>query len=155
MEAEGRIWLTASPADIWSAMTDPEVLRHCVPGCKSVSVAGPHDYRFDLEGRWGVIRAKFRVQVLIEDLEPADAPTPARYRLAAAGEGPLGLAKGRSRIELAPENGGTYLIYAADGLPDERLGRLGKPVLRRAADMLSRKFFDRFATQVNQPHTRP
>lgn len=148
MEAQGRIWLDAEPAEVWSAMTDPEVLRGCVPGCKAVSREGPHDYRFHLEGKWGVIRASFQVQVVIHDIEPAQATAPTSYSLSAQGEGPLGLAKGRSRIELAPKATGTDLLYAADGMADEKLGKLGRPVLRRAADHLSKKFFNRFADAV-------
>lgn len=149
MEAQGRVWLTVEPDQVWSAMTDPEVLRVCVPGCKHVDQAGPYEYRFELSGRWGVIHAAFHVQVTIHDLEPADAEIPRRYWLSAHGEGPIGLARGRSHVELSPGPGGTYLIYDAAGDPDDRLGRLGKPLLSRVADSLSRKFFTRFANAVN------
>lgn len=145
MEAQGRIWLRADPAAVWRAMTDPEVLRVCVPGCKQVWRAGPFDYRFELSGRWGVVHAAFRVHVAIHDLEPEEAEIPRRYRLSAKGEGPLGLAKGHSAIELDPADGGTYLIYDAAGDPDTRLGKLGQPLLRRVADTMSDKFFRRFA----------
>jgi len=149
MEARGRIWLTAGPDTVWRAMMDPDVLRVCVPGCQQVWREGPFDYRFELSGRWGVLHAAFRVQVVIHDLEPSDAPIPRRYCLSAQGEGPLGFAKGGSRIELAPETGGTYLIYDAAGDPDSRLGKLGRPLLRRVADTMSDKFFRRFANAVN------
>lgn len=149
MEARGKIWLDAGPDRIWLAMTDPEVLRVCVPGCRQVWRAGPHDYRFDLSGRWGVVHGAFRVQVTIHDLEPADADIPRRYTLSAQGEGPLGFAKGGSNIELAPGAGGTYLIYNAAGDPDSRLGKLGRPLLRRVADTMSEKFFRRFANALN------
>jgi carbon monoxide dehydrogenase subunit G len=155
MEAQGQIWLAAGPETVWQAMTDPEVLRVCVPGCQQVWREGPYDYRFELSGRWGVIHAAFRVQVTIHDLEPADAAIPNRYALSARGEGPLGFAKGASRIDLAPERRGTYLIYDAAGDPDSRLGRLGQPLLRRVADTMSDKFFRRFADAVNRSTGTP
>jgi hypothetical protein len=155
MEARGRIWLDAGPDRIWMAMTDPEVLRVCVPGCQQVWREAPYDYRFELSGRWGVVHAAFRVQVTIHDLEPADAAIPDRYALSAQGEGPLGFAKGSSRIELAPREGGTDLIYDAAGDPDTRLGKLGRPLLRRVADTMSAKFFRRFANAVNSTPVTP
>jgi hypothetical protein len=148
MEDEGRVWLKATPARVWAAMTDPEVLRVCVPGCKAVDRRGPGDFRFDINGRWGVLKARFFVQVHIHDLEPADAPTPLRYSLSAHGEGALGLARGLAHVELRAQETGTYLCYRAEGAPDADLGKLGRPVLRHAAQVLSKKFFTRFSNAV-------
>lgn len=148
MEATGAIQLDAPPRDVWSSMTDPEILGACVPGCQSVRRASDGDYRFELDGTWGPVRARFDVQVLVHELEGVADGFPDRYRLTARGTGSLGFAEGSSRVTLEPHPAGTLLRYEADGLPDGRLARLGKPLLRRAARHLSDKFFRRFAAAV-------
>jgi carbon monoxide dehydrogenase subunit G len=149
MDATGQIWLDAAPQRVWESMLDPEVLSACVPGCQAVRREGAHDYRFELDGTWGPLRARFDVQVLLHDLEHFDAAYPGRYRLTARGTGSLGFAEGSSLVRLEPREAGTLLHYEADGLPDGRLARLGRPVLRRAARHLSDKFFRRFAATVS------
>jgi carbon monoxide dehydrogenase subunit G len=149
MDAHGQVWLDAAPQRVWAAMLDPTVLGACVPGCQAVRQAGDYDYRFELDGTWGPLRARFDVQVLLHDLEPVDAAHPDRYRLTARGTGSLGFAEGSSLVVLEPREAGTLLHYRADGLPDGRLARLGRPMLRRAARHLSDKFFRRFAAALS------
>jgi len=145
MEATGDIRLKAPPHVVWEAMRDPDVLKASVPGCKTVHAEGPHDYRMDLDGSWGPIRARFHVHVRIEDVQGLSDGFPDSYRLSARGEGALGLAAGHSDITLRPESGGTTLLtYSAAGEPDSMLARLGDGLLRRAGGKLSEKFFKRF-----------
>ncbi len=132
-------------------MRDPEVLKASVPGCKAVHVESAHDYRMDLEGTWGPIRAHFHVHVRIEDVQGLEDGYPDSYRLSARGEGALGLAAGHSDITLRPDGRETtVLTYAAAGEPDSVLARLGDRLLRRAAGKLSDKFFKRFAKALDQ-----
>ncbi len=151
MEATGDIRLNAPPHVVWDAMRDPEVLKASVPGCKAVQVEGPHDYRMDLDGTWGPIRAHFHVHVRIEDVHGLSDGYPDRYRLSARGEGALGLAAGHSDITLRPDGPQhTVLAYAAAGEPDSMLSRLGDRLLRRAAGKLSEKFFKRFSNALDK-----
>jgi carbon monoxide dehydrogenase subunit G len=146
MEATGQVRLNAPPDAVWRAMRAPEVLRACVPGCQAVTPESEHDYRMDLDGTWGPLRARFHVHVRIEDVAGLSDGYPDSYRLRAQGEGALGLAAGHSDVRLTPaEGGGTILAYTAAGEPDSALARFGNPLLKRAARKLSDKFFRRFA----------
>lgn len=146
MEATGEVRLNAPPDAVWQAMRDPAVLRACVPGCQAVTPESECDYRMELDGTWGPLRARFHVHVRIEDVAGLSDGYPDSYRLKAHGEGALGLAAGRSDVWLTPsEGGGTILAYTAAGEPDTALARYGHPLLKRAARKLSDKFFHRFA----------
>lgn len=151
MEATGDIRLNAPPDVVWAAMRDPDVLKASVPGCKAVHVEGPEDYRMDLDGTWGPIRARFHVHVRIESVQGWSGGYPDSYRLSARGEGALGLAAGHSDITLRPHGDrATLLSYTAAGEPDSMLARLGDRLLRRAAGKLSEKFFKRFASAIDK-----
>ena len=151
MEATGDIRLNAPPHVVWDAMRDPDVLKASVPGCKAVQVEGPDDYRMDLDGTWGPIRAHFHVHVRIEDVHGLSDGFPDSYRLSARGEGALGLAAGHSDITLRPDGPQhTVLTYAAAGEPDSMLARMGDRLLRRAAGKLSEKFFKRFSNALDK-----
>ena len=155
MEATGDIRLNAPPHVVWDAMRDPDVLKASVPGCKAVQVEGPDDYRMDLDGTWGPIRAHFHVHVRIEEIRGLSDGYPDSYRLSARGEGALGLAAGHSDITLRPDGAGaTVLTYTAAGEPDSVLARLGDRLLRRAAGKLSEKFFKRFAKALERDRVK-
>ena len=143
MEATGHIEFSASPARIWQAMTDPQILRLCVPGCHEVQQITANQFRFMMQGEWGPIKAAFHIDVKIEDIVEF-AGSPSAYTLCAEGHGALGLAKGTARVELNSHGATTQLTYRAHGHADARLRKFGGVVLRMVARKLADGFFQRF-----------
>jgi carbon monoxide dehydrogenase subunit G len=43
MELQGSVTLPASPALVWQALNDPDVLRACIPGCEEVRRISPEE----------------------------------------------------------------------------------------------------------------
>jgi carbon monoxide dehydrogenase subunit G len=145
MTGEQRI---AAPRErVWAALNDPEVLRQCIPGCRSLEKEDGDRLRATVEIKIGPIGAKFDGAVTLSDLNP-----PESYTITGQGQGgTVGSAKGGAKVRLAAAGQETILSYEVEAEVGGRLAQLGGPIIDATAKQLAGKFFQKFGEVVEGP----
>jgi carbon monoxide dehydrogenase subunit G len=137
MKVEGTYSFPAPPQKVWDLLLDPESLKSCIPGCESLTVAGPD--RWDAMMKVGVaaVRGTYKGKVAIVDKQE-----PSTYTLQVEGSGGPGFVKGTARVTLTPEGEGTRVGVDGDGQVGGPVAGVGQRMLGGVAKMLLNQFFD-------------
>ncbi len=144
MNITGQQIIGKPQAITWSAITDPEVLKDCIPGCDSMEKVSDNEYRVIMMARVGPVSAKFRGRIFIADI---DAPN--SYRLVFEGEGGVaGFAKGEARVTLAPDGESTALSYSAQAAIGGKLAQVGARLIDGVAKKMAEQFFKGFSLRL-------
>jgi carbon monoxide dehydrogenase subunit G len=124
----------------WNAITDPEVLKTCIPGCESMTKVSDSQYDLVMGAKVGPVSARFKGKITLADVMP-----PNEYRLIFEGQGGVaGFAKGEAHVGLAPESGGTLLTYTAKATIGGKLAQVGSRLVDGVAKKTAEAFFDSF-----------
>jgi hypothetical protein len=138
MELQGSVTLPASPALVWQALNDPEVLRACIPGCEEVRRISPEELHARVMLKLGPVRANFVGKVKITDVRPLQG-----YTLNFEGSGgSAGFAKGSSVVTLTAQGESTQLDYTAQASVAGKLGQIGGRMIDASAKQLAGLFFN-------------
>ena len=88
--------IPASREKVWAALNDPEILRHCIPGCQSLEKTSETSFAAIAKVKIGPVSATFKGSVQLSDLDP-----PNGYTISGEGEGGIaGFAKGGAKVRL-------------------------------------------------------
>jgi carbon monoxide dehydrogenase subunit G len=144
MEMTGEQLVPASQAETWAALNDTEFLKACVPGCEAIAPESENTYTVRMNARVGPVSAKFKGRLTLSDLDP-----PHSYAIAFEGEGGVaGFARGRARVRLVPEPGGTRLAYSVQASVGGKLAQIGSRLVDAAAQKLANDFFAAFREKL-------
>ena len=138
MRIEDRFTVGAARQRVWEAITDPEIVAPCVPGCQGVTVLSPTRYLAHVRVQLGPIKAEFKVEVeLVAQTPPAEIRSRTRGEEGSrastlSAETVLRLA------EVAAEE--TEIFYSSEVSVVGRLGRFGLGVMKKKAESLGRDF---------------
>jgi hypothetical protein len=145
MELKGERTLPSDQATAWSALTDIDVLKNCIPGCESFSALDGNRYEMAMTAAIGPVKARFK-----GTMELADIDAPHRYTLKFDGSGgPAGFARGEAKVDLAalgPRE--TRLSYVANAHVGGKLAQVGSRLIDAAAGATADKFFEAFSAQL-------
>ena len=137
MKIEGTHEVRAARGRVFAALTDPEVLRRCIPGCESLEQTGEGTYAATLKTGVGAIKGVFKGSVRLEDVRP-----PEHYRMVVEGRGQPGFLKGTGELDLeerAPDL--TLVRYAGDVQVGGTIAGVGQRMILGAAKMMATQFF--------------
>src|SRR5262249_60244357 len=98
MEMTGEHAVPAPADHVWKALTDPEKLKSCIPGCDSIEPDGDNAYRMAMAARVGPVSARFSGKMRMSDIDAEHGYT---LRFEGTG-GPAGFGEGGGRIPLKP-----------------------------------------------------
>jgi hypothetical protein len=144
MDFSGRYLIPASPAIVWAALNDAEILKSCIPGCEKMTKTDDTHFEAVATLKIGPVKATFKGNVALENLDP-----PHRATLKGEGQGGVaGFAKGEAEIVLTPEDGGTVLTYTAKANIGGKLAQIGQRLIDGAAKQIADDFFGRFAGAI-------
>ena len=147
MEMTGEQLIHASQADTWAALTDPEVLKACVPGCESIDRASDTEYVVQMTARVGPVSAKFKGKLNLSNIKP-----PHSYSIAFEGQGGVaGFAKGGADVSLSAEDQATKLAYKVKANVGGKLAQIGSRLVDAAANKVANDFFVAFKEKVGKP----
>ena len=141
MKLSGKYEFNAPPEQVWRAMTEPESLRGCIPGCQSLTAVGDDDYEAALTVALGPIRGKFDAKVAMRDQVTNES-----YRLLVESRGTAGFVNGEARVTLTA-NGDTTTVYVEG---ESQAGGLLARVGQRMMDSVARQMMDRFFTCLGE-----
>lgn len=145
MDVQGEYKLDLERQVVWDAITDPEVLRACIPGCQSLEQTGENQYAGKVAAAVGPVKAKFNTSITLENLSP-----PESYSLVGEGKSVAGFGKGQADITLEEqEAGGTLLSYSANFKVGGKLAQVGSRLVLGATRKTADQFFENFANHVS------
>ncbi|MGI9337928.1 MAG: CoxG family protein [Gammaproteobacteria bacterium] len=149
MKFGGERLLHASPAAVFAALNDAEVLRRSIPGCESLDKISGSEMRARVKLKIGPVNAAFNGKVALSDINP-----PHSYTIGGGGDGgAAGSAKGEAKVQLQKRDDDTLLIYEAEVQISGKIAQLGARLMDGVAKQIAAKFFDNFAAQINPPNT--
>ncbi|WP_020590692.1 SRPBCC family protein [Kiloniella laminariae] len=146
MEMEGQQLIPASQDKVWGALNDPEILQRSIPGCDSVEKTSDTELQASLTAKVGPVKAKFKGQVTLSDLDP-----PNGYTLTGEGKGgAAGFGKGQARVTLEQQDGQTLLTYSVNAKVGGKLAQIGSRLVDAAAKKMADDFFAKFTEIVGE-----
>jgi uncharacterized protein len=139
--------IKASPATVWAAILNPEVLKECIPGCESLTGSPEEGFEAAVVQKVGPVKARFTGLVKLSDIVEGKS-----LRISGEGKGgPAGFAKGGANVTFAPTADGTRLSYEVEASVGGKIAQLGSRIIDSFARKLADEFFTRFQEAVEGP----
>ena len=136
MKIEGRHELHASRERVYQRLTDPGVLRRCIPGCERLEKTGDNAYSATIRAGVGAIKGVFTGTVKLEDMRP-----PEHYRIVVEGRGSPGFMKGSGDLDLEVQGEATRIKYTGDLQLGGTIASVGQRMIQGTAKMMASQFF--------------
>ena len=141
MKLSGSYEIDAPPEQVWNALTNPESLKGCIPGCQRLEAVGEDAYEAALSIALGPIRGNFDAKVSMREQVPHES-----YRLVVESRGSAGFVNGDAVVNLIPNGEGTTVQVDGDAQAGGLLARVGQ----RMMESVSRSMMDRFFTCLSE-----
>lgn len=133
-------WIPATQHQTWDALTDPDVLQKCIPGCVQVARRSPTEYAITLRAKVVGIDTDYEGEILMSD---TNAPNSCTFVFEGKGRAAC-LAIGTAQINLSAKDRGTRVAYTVAGMAGGKLAEYGEGILLKAGDKIIQKFFAAF-----------
>ena len=143
MKISGSYKLNAKKEVVWRALNNPEVLKQCIPGCKSFEKESDTVFNAIVTNKVGPMNATFSGKVTVSNIQKDQS-----YTLSGEGQSPVGFANGAADVELSEEYGMTTLSYQINVNVGGKIVQLGSRLIDGIAKKMSDYFFGRFADIV-------
>ena len=144
MDMTGEQRIAASRAMVWAALNDPDVLRECIPGCKSLEKISDTAFKATATLAIGPVKATYSGAVTLSEIDALRS-----YVIRGEGSGGVaGFAKGEARVRLAGDGDVTLLSYDVKADVGGKLAQLGGRLIDSTARKLAGDFFRNFADVV-------
>lgn len=150
MKIEGTQELHASRGRIYQALTDPEVLQRCIPGCERLEKTGENTYSATLKAGVGSIKGVFTGNVRLEDMRP-----PSHYRLVIDGKGQPGFLKGEGDLDLEERDSLTVVNYSGEVKIGGTIAGVGQRMIQGSAKMMASQFFTAIEAEAKAEEHEP
>lgn len=144
MDISGSHRIPAPRATVWAALSDPAILKDCLPGCERLEKTPDDQFQGAVSAKIGPIKGDFAGAVTRRA-----ASAPERFTLEGEGDGgPAGSAKGRAEVTLREEAGETVVSYAAKADLTGKISQLGARLVTGFARKTAETFFERLAERL-------
>jgi carbon monoxide dehydrogenase subunit G len=145
MKIEGTQQIHAPRDRVYAALTDPQILQRCIPGCQSLDKTADNTYVATMKAGVGPVKGIFKGNVRLEDMQP-----PSHYRMIVDGKGGPGFVKGTGEFYLQDFDGGTAIAYQGDLQVGGVIASVGQRMIEAAAKMLAAQFFSKLDLEIKQ-----
>jgi len=129
---------------VWAHLTDPDVLRRTVPGCRELTALSATEFEGRIEMGAGIVKGVFAARMAFTDIDP-----PNRLRLTGSATGRLGASRGEGlvRLEAAGDGGGDGTRVSFEWGVDlsGKVAAVGGRLVAGAARLMIGEFFRRLA----------
>lgn len=151
MKMTGEYAIPAPRQEVWQALNDTEVLKHCIPGCDEIVKRSDTEFDAKVTAKVGPVKARFAGRVSLSNLDPPNA-----YTISGEGtSGAAGFAKGSADIKLEEHDGGTILRYTVAATVGGKLAQVGGRLIDATANRMADQFFSRFAERLRPEAEAP
>ena len=145
MKIEGTHQIHAPRDRVYAALTDPQILQRCIPGCQSLDKTADNAYVATMKAGVGPVKGIFKGNVRLEDMQP-----PSHYRMIVDGKGAPGFVKGTGDFDLQDADGGTAIAYQGDLQVGGVIAGVGQRMIEAAAKMLASQFFSKLDSEIKK-----
>jgi carbon monoxide dehydrogenase subunit G len=131
---------------VWVAITDPDIVGPCLPGCEEIEVLSPTKYSAQIKAQVGPIKVRFKVEVEVTEEDP-----PNRIVSVTRGDegGKASNVRADNILTLSSTNdGGTLVAYSSDVTVTGRIAKFGFGVMKKKAQSIGREFADTFRERI-------
>ena len=136
MQLSDTVTLAAAPDRVFAALTDPAILKACIPGCSELVRKEGHRYELEMSIPTGLRPLKFRTTMRMDVTEAPQALSVLRGQ------------QGRIDITLEERGAQTVLQYSARAEISGRAALLGHRMLSGIARKLAAGFFARLEDRL-------
>ena len=143
MKLNGSYKLNVKKEVVWKALNDSNILRQCIPGCKSFDKENETLFNAKATNQIGPMNATFSGTVKLSNIKENQS-----YTLSGEGQSPVGFVNGSADVELKEKDGITALNYKIDINVGGKIAQLGSRLIDGVAKKMSDYFFGRFADLV-------
>lgn len=141
--------IAATPAEVYAALLNPEMLKACVPGATEVAGSPEEGFVATVVQKVGPVKATFKGEVTISDMVPDTS-----LKIDGAGKGgAAGFAKGGADVRLAAVDGGCELSYDVEAKVGGKLAQLGSRIIDGFAKKMADQFFNNLQEALEGPAT--
>jgi carbon monoxide dehydrogenase subunit G len=144
MEIIGKQVIPVPRDVVWAALNNPEVLKACLPGCESVELTAPNEFKVAIKTVIGPLRARFQGSLRMSEV---DAPSSCLMHFEGQG-GAVGFGKGSANVALRDTPEGTELTYEARAQVGGKLAQVGSRLIDSVAKKMTDDFFKAFRQQL-------
>jgi uncharacterized protein len=136
VKLEGSHTIKSTRERLFALMTDPEVLRRCVPGCQSLEAGDDGSYKMTLKAGVGAIKGVYTGTIRLDDIR-----VPEHYKMLVEGKGSTGFVKGEGTLDLVEQGEETVVNYAGEVSVGGTIAGVGQRMISSAAKMMAAQFF--------------
>lgn len=146
MNGEGQIDLNGSKEQVFKKLLDPEVLKSCIMGCKTITKVDDETYQADLTVGIAAVKGKYDATIRLKDLQP-----PNHYKLVVHGEGTPGFVDAEADINLVSnEDETTKLQYSYTADVGGKVASVGQRMLGGVAKLIIKDFFKKAKREMDK-----
>src|SRR5204862_5051039 len=146
MKIDGTHQINAPRERVYALLTDPEILRRCIPGCESLEKIEENAYAATLKAGVGMVKGTFKGNVKLEEMRP-----PEHYRLAVDGKGGPGFVKGTGDFDFEEVDASTIIKYSGELQVGGVIASIGQRMIEAAAKMTAARFFASLENEIQKP----
>lgn len=147
MQISGSYVFDADQKTVWALLMDPDAIANAIPGVKEM---------LPVEGEENTWRAVAKIGVAsvsgtyVGIIKMSEIEAPDQYRLTVNGEGQQSVIGGTALMKLsyAPEKNKTTVAWDAEANISGKLASVGQRVVKAAAGLMSRQFFQGLGRQI-------
>ena len=152
MKIDGTHEINAPRERVYALLTDPEVLRRCIPGCESLEKTDADTYAATMKAGVGMIKGTFKGNVKLEEMRQ-----PVHYRIVVDAKGGPGFVKGTGDFDFDEKDGATLIKYAGEMQVGGTMAGIGQRMIQGAAKMMASRFFTALEAEAlpNREQSRP
>ncbi|PUE26620.1 hypothetical protein B9Z39_09810 [Limnohabitans sp. JirII-29] len=151
MEIIGKQVIPVPRDVVWAALNNPEVLKACLPGCESVELTAPNEFKVAIKTVIGPLRARFQGSLRMSEV---DAPSSCLMHFEGQG-GAVGFGKGSANVALRDTPEGTELAYEARAQVGGKLAQVGSRLIDSVAKKMTDDFFKALRLQLVPAEAAP
>lgn len=154
MKLEGTAEFPYTPAEVWQALHDVDLLKRTIPGCQSMTAAGTNRYEVQVALGVAAIKGEYSGSLEVDDVE-----FPGFYVIRGEGSGKPGFVKVTVDCRLAASDAGTIMNWSSDTEVGGLIAGIGGRVLSGISKFMAKQFFDAVNREMKRaretPHGEP
>ena len=124
MKIAGSYQVSAPIEKVWNALTNPESLSGCIPGCDGLEPTGQDEYKAVMTVGVGPVKGKYNAKISILDQKPFTS-----FRLVVEGNGNTGFVNGEATITLEEHDGQTTIGVDSEAQVGGPVARVGQRLM--------------------------
>jgi carbon monoxide dehydrogenase subunit G len=144
LKIEGSYLMAFPRETVWKALTDPQVIAKCLPGCEKMEALGEDLYEATLKIGIGAVKGTFSSHIRMQVLSGGQ-----QYRLAVEGKGAIGFLKGDGVITLDDSVEPTRVAYQGDVQIGGVIASVGQRMIQGFAKQTISQFFSAMEREMS------